>query len=116
MSTEVEVFRVRSRHPSCSRSRARRFPRRAKQKPAKAVTSRPPHRTAITAARIPSPLPVSGFLSGFGTPDWQDLGRRLLRERGAVVLLPRTPPAAGKTYTVSATINGTASMWSFEVR
>lgn len=44
----------------------------------------------------------------------QDLGRGVLNQRNAVVLLPKAPLTAG-TYRVSVTNNGTAINWSFNV-
>ncbi len=43
----------------------------------------------------------------------QSLGRDILRESGAVVILPQAPLQGGATYTVSATVNGVTYTWSF---
>jgi uncharacterized protein YkwD len=45
----------------------------------------------------------------------QSLGRAVLNTRDAVVLVPRSPLAAGKRYTASITVGGTAHTWSFRV-
>jgi hypothetical protein len=45
----------------------------------------------------------------------QALGRSILDNRDAVVLLPRQPLLPGQTYTVSLTTNGQAYTWSFRV-
>jgi hypothetical protein len=47
---------------------------------------------------------------------YHTLGRRYLRERGAVVLLASRALPAGQTYTVSATVNGQVYQWSFRVQ
>ncbi len=44
---------------------------------------------------------------------FQQIGRDVLGARDAVILLPKAPLAAGKTYTVSITVNGVARTWSF---
>jgi hypothetical protein len=47
---------------------------------------------------------------------YHTLGRQYLRERGAVVLLARNALQGGRTYTVSATIDGTVYQWSFHIQ
>ncbi|MBP7963191.1 MAG: hypothetical protein KBG20_11615 [Caldilineaceae bacterium] len=47
------------------------------------------------------------------TAQTQDIGRAVLGARDAVILLPKAPLVAGKTYTVSITVNGVARTWSF---
>jgi uncharacterized protein YkwD len=49
------------------------------------------------------------------TPEFQTLGRRILQERGAVVLVPRSPLPTG-TYTASVTANGKQHQWTFTVQ
>jgi hypothetical protein len=46
---------------------------------------------------------------------YQSLGRSVLDSRDAIVLIPRSPLAAGSTYTVSITVNGSTHTWSFTV-
>lgn len=46
---------------------------------------------------------------------WQSTARQILDGRDAVVLIPRAPLAAGETYEVSITANGTTTTWSFSV-
>ncbi len=48
-------------------------------------------------------------------PQQQALGRSVLDNQDAVVLIPRYPLAAGVTYTVQMTVNGQAYSWSFTV-
>ena len=47
------------------------------------------------------------------TPDSQNLGRAILNQRDAVVLIPRQPLKSGSSYTVSITVNGQNYTWSF---
>jgi uncharacterized protein YkwD len=49
------------------------------------------------------------------TAEFQTLGRRILQERGAVVLVPRSPLPTG-TYTASVTVNGKQHQWTFIVQ
>lgn len=53
--------------------------------------------------------------SNYVNPDaqTQEIGRAVLGARDAVILLPKAPLTAGKTYTVSITVNGVARTWSF---
>jgi uncharacterized protein YkwD len=55
--------------------------------------------------------------STYTNPDqaYQDLGRSILNERDAVVLIPRLPLTSGETYSVSMTLNGQTFAWSFTV-
>jgi uncharacterized protein YkwD len=55
--------------------------------------------------------------STYYNPDqaYQDLGRSILNERDAVVLIPRLPLTSGETYSVSMTLNGQTFSWSFTV-
>lgn len=45
----------------------------------------------------------------------QSLGRNVLGARDAIVLIPRAPLEAGKSYTVSITTNGNTHTWSFTI-
>ena len=45
----------------------------------------------------------------------QDLGRAVLAERDAVVLIPREPLTPGATYSVSITVDGQNYRWQFSV-
>ena len=45
----------------------------------------------------------------------QNVGRAILNERDAVVLVPRAPLTPGATYTVSITASGQTYSWSFSV-
>lgn len=49
------------------------------------------------------------------TPAWQTLGRKILADRGAVILVPKVTLPSGKTYTASVTVNGQQYQWSFTV-
>jgi uncharacterized protein YkwD len=48
-------------------------------------------------------------------PSGQSLGRQVLGMRDAVVLMPKKPLQAGKTYAVSITNSGHVYTWSFKV-
>ncbi len=45
----------------------------------------------------------------------QNLGRIIMDQRDAIVLIPRAPLDAGATYVVSITVNGQTYTWSFHV-
>lgn len=49
------------------------------------------------------------------TPFWQEIGRRILDERDAIILVPRSPLEVGQTYTVTVVTNGQEITWQFEV-
>jgi len=51
----------------------------------------------------------------YNNPDrtQQKLGRSILGARNAIVLIPRSPLAAGATYTASITVNGQTHTWTF---
>lgn len=55
--------------------------------------------------------------STYSNPDRnaQEVGRAILNERDAIVLIPRTPLTPGVSYSVSITANGRAYNWSFSV-
>jgi hypothetical protein len=55
--------------------------------------------------------------ASYANPDVaaQAVGRSVLADRGAVVLVPRAPLAQGATYTASVTADGTVHRWSFTV-
>jgi hypothetical protein len=55
--------------------------------------------------------------STYANPDGnsQNLGRSILNERDAVVLIPRSPLTPGAAYTVSMTVSGQSYTWSFTV-
>lgn len=46
---------------------------------------------------------------------YQSLGRAILGERDAIVLIPRAPLTPGLSYTVSITVNGQTHTWTFSV-
>jgi hypothetical protein len=48
-------------------------------------------------------------------PTSQDLGRAVLNERDAVIMIPRVPLTPGASYTVSITANGQTYTWTFTV-
>lgn len=48
-------------------------------------------------------------------PDQQNLGRRILDHRDAIVIIPQEPLPRGSQYTVSITVNGQNYTWSFFV-
>lgn len=43
----------------------------------------------------------------------QDMGRRILKGQGAVIVIPRTPLPADATVQVAVTVNGQRQTWSF---
>lgn len=45
----------------------------------------------------------------------QSLGRAILGSRDAIVLIPKNPLLSGETYSVSLTVNGKTTKWSFSV-
>ena len=48
-------------------------------------------------------------------PQQQSMGRSVLGNQDAVVIIPRYPLATGQSYTVQMTVNGQAYSWSFTV-
>jgi hypothetical protein len=46
---------------------------------------------------------------------YQDLGRAILNERDAVIMIPRAPLTPGASYTVSITANSRTFTWTFSV-
>jgi hypothetical protein len=48
-------------------------------------------------------------------PFWQEVGRTILDERDAVVILPRSPLNIGQEYTVTVNNGGEEIQWSFTV-
>ncbi|MBK8988555.1 MAG: hypothetical protein IPM39_21205 [Chloroflexi bacterium] len=48
------------------------------------------------------------------SPYWQGIGRRILDERDAIVILPRSPLEVGQRYTVTV-VNGQTIQWQFDV-
>jgi hypothetical protein len=48
-------------------------------------------------------------------PAWQNLGRAILNERDAVIMIPRAPLTPGASYTVSITANSRTFTWTFSV-
>jgi hypothetical protein len=55
--------------------------------------------------------------STYDNPDngTQDLAREILKDWGAIVLIPQLPLTSGQTYTVSISANGSTYSWSFSV-
>ena len=55
--------------------------------------------------------------TNYANPDEaaRDLGRSILSNSNAIVLIPRNPLTPGETYQVSITVNGQAYHWSFRV-
>jgi hypothetical protein len=53
--------------------------------------------------------------SGYANADAQSqaLGRNILLQRGAVVLIPRAPLKPGNTYRAAVTVNGAEYAWTF---
>ncbi|MFO7684040.1 MAG: CAP domain-containing protein [Chloroflexota bacterium] len=49
------------------------------------------------------------------TPYWQTVGRQILDERDAVVILPRSPLEVGQEYTVIVNNGGEEIQWTFTV-
>ena len=46
---------------------------------------------------------------------WQGIGRKILDERDAIILVPRSPLETGKSYTVTVVANGQEISWQFDV-
>lgn len=74
--------------------------------------------TAVSLLDNGSPVDVCWFTENtYTNPNptgyAQDLGRSVLGARDAVVLMPRNPLTLGHTYTVSLTVNGSTTTWSF---
>lgn len=46
---------------------------------------------------------------------WQDVGRKILDERDAIIILPRDPLEIGKTYQATVEVNGMVITWQFSV-
>jgi hypothetical protein len=66
----------------------------------------------------PAPVEVCGIdAHNYANPDaaTQSVGRELLHEYGAVIIIPRQPLAAGR-YTATVTSGGQPHTWSFSVR
>jgi hypothetical protein len=76
----------------------------------------------VSAATLTSDgvtLPVCTFNADTFTDDYElreSLGRDILRDHGAVVLLPRNPLPAGKSYTASLTVAGKVYQTTFRVQ
>lgn len=47
-------------------------------------------------------------------PEWQRIGRLILDERDAIIILPGQPLVVGQRYTVNITVNGAAYSWQFD--
>jgi hypothetical protein len=78
----------------------------------------PPTVTASAFSQNGQPLEHCVFdQTTYTNPDGgsQSLGRAVLGMRGAVILIPRAPLAAGLTYAASITANGQTYSWSFGV-
>jgi hypothetical protein len=74
--------------------------------------------SAVSLTRAGTAVPVCTLTADsytIATADVQTLGRRILRERGAVVLVPRTTLPTG-LYTASVTANGQQHRWTFTVQ
>ena len=74
--------------------------------------------SASSLTRAGAAVPVCAVTADnytIATAEWQTLGRRILRERGAVVLVPKTTLPVG-TYTASVTVNGQQHQWTFAVQ
>jgi uncharacterized protein YkwD len=74
--------------------------------------------SAVSLTRAGVPVAVCTLTADtytVATAEWQALGRRILQERGAVVLVPRTTLPTGN-YTASVTVNGQQHQWTFTVQ
>ena len=74
--------------------------------------------SAVSLTRAGTPVPVCTLTADsytIATPEVQTLGRRILRERGAVLLVPKTTLPTG-AYTASVTVNGQQHQWTFTVQ
>lgn len=77
-----------------------------------------PVMSAFSVKRDGADVAACGFdATSYANPDAavQQLGRDVLRDYGAVVVIPREPFAAGSTYSVSITADGKPYTWSFKV-
>lgn len=66
----------------------------------------------------PTKLQACGFDStSYANPDAysQQLGRDILKDYGAIVVIPRVPLAAGGNYYVSISVNGKPYQWHFSI-
>ncbi len=64
------------------------------------------------------PVESCGYGStGYSNPDayLQDLGRQILKNSAAVVVIPRAPLDKGGKYAVSVTVNGKVYAWRFNI-
>jgi len=78
----------------------------------------PPRVTSSQVTLDGQPLEHCTFSEAdYTNPDGsaQSLGRSILRERGAVVLVPRAPLQAGKRYQVRVTVGDQVFTWEFSV-
>jgi uncharacterized protein YkwD len=74
--------------------------------------------TASSFLQGSTPLPNCVFgPSNYTNPigDLQTLGRQILAESDAVILIPQQPLMAGLDYTASITVNGQVITWTFHV-
>lgn len=77
-----------------------------------------PRMSAFSIKRHGTELAACGFdANSYANPDAavQQTGRDILRDYGAVVVIPREPFLAGSTYSVSITADGKPYTWSFKV-
>ncbi len=77
-----------------------------------------PKMSAFSIKRDGTEVAACGFdANSYANPDFavQQTGRGVLRDYGAVVVIPREPLIAGSTYSVSITADGKPYTWSFKV-
>jgi hypothetical protein len=77
-----------------------------------------PKMSAFSIKREGTEVVVCGFdANSYANPDpaVQESGRGVLRDYGAVVVIPREPFVPGSTYSVSITADGKPYTWSFKV-
>ncbi|MGH7908045.1 MAG: hypothetical protein ACREP6_15585, partial [Candidatus Binataceae bacterium] len=78
-----------------------------------------PAMTAYSITQNGSRIEACGFdANSYSNADaaTQRLGREVLKNYGAVAVIPRAPLMSGKRYSVSITANGHKYRWSFSVR
>ncbi len=77
-----------------------------------------PTLSAFSVQRDGANIEACGFdANSYRNPDAsvQKVGRGVLRDYGAVVIIPREPFSAGSTYAVTMTVDGKRYGWSFKV-
>ncbi len=77
-----------------------------------------PRVTSSEILRDGTPIPHCVFTEATYTNSnsyWQGVGRQILDERDAIVLVPQAPLQVGSTYAVTVVVNGQEISWQFDV-